>query len=97
MTLVSELKRQWMQVPAFKAEYDALENEFSLARELIEARTRAGLSQTELAQRMGTTQSTIARLANGKKMARLRRPCEPLRVSLPLSASCAVAWLEPHP
>lgn len=59
MTLVSELKRQWMQVPAFKAEYDALENEFSLARKLIEARTRAGLSQTELAQRMGTTQSTM--------------------------------------
>jgi len=66
MTLMSELKEQWMKDPAFKAEYDALEDEFSLARELIEARTRAGLSQAELAQRMGTTQSAIARLESGK-------------------------------
>ncbi|MCL4526226.1 MAG: helix-turn-helix domain-containing protein [Gammaproteobacteria bacterium] len=66
MTLISELKEQWMKNPAFKAEYDALEDDFSLARELIEARTRAGLSQAELAQRMGTTQSAIARLESGK-------------------------------
>lgn len=66
MTLISELKEQWMKDPAFKAEYDALEDEFNLARELIEARTRAGLSQAELAQRMGTTQSAIARLESGK-------------------------------
>ena len=38
MTLISELKEQWIKNPAFKAEYDALEDEFSLARELIEAR-----------------------------------------------------------
>ncbi|CDQ10169.1 Transcriptional regulator, XRE family [Acidithiobacillus ferrivorans] len=66
MTLISELKEQWMKSPTFKAEYDALEDEFSLARELIKARTRAGLSQAELAQRMGTTQSAIARLESGK-------------------------------
>lgn len=66
MTLISELKEQWMKNPTFKAEYDALEDEFSLARELIEARTRAGLSQAELAQRMGTAQSAIARLESGK-------------------------------
>ena len=58
-----------MKNPAFKAEYDALEDEFSLARELIEARTRAGLSQAELAQHMGTTQSAIARLESGKARA----------------------------
>ena len=34
MTLTSELKAQWMKIPTFKAEYDALEDEFSLAREL---------------------------------------------------------------
>jgi DNA-binding XRE family transcriptional regulator len=65
----SELKEQWMKNPAFKAEYDALEDEFSLARQLIEARTRAGLSQAELAQHMGTTQSAIARLESGKARA----------------------------
>lgn len=41
--------------------YSALDEEFSLAHELIAARVRAGLTQTELAQRMGTTQSAIAR------------------------------------
>ena len=66
MTSLAELKNELMKNPAFKAEYDALEDEFSLARELIEARTRAGLSQAELAQRMGTTQSAIARLESGK-------------------------------
>ena len=72
MTLISELKEQWMKNPAFKAEYDALEDEFSLARELIEARTRAGLSQAELAQRMGTTQSAIAHLESGKSPPSMR-------------------------
>jgi transcriptional regulator with XRE-family HTH domain len=59
------VKRRWMQEPGFKAGYDALEEEFALARTLIEARTNAKLSQAELAERMGTSQSTIARLESG--------------------------------
>jgi ribosome-binding protein aMBF1 (putative translation factor) len=47
-------------------EYDALEEEFALATEVAKARSRAGLSQAELAQRMKTTQSTIARLESGR-------------------------------
>lgn len=39
--------------------YDALAGEFDLARELIAARVRAGLTQAELAERMGTTQSVV--------------------------------------
>lgn len=46
-------------------EYDALAPEFEIAAELLKARLRAGLSQAELAARMGTSQSTIARLENG--------------------------------
>jgi transcriptional regulator with XRE-family HTH domain len=62
---VKRIKRRWMKEPGFKEGYDALEEEFSLARMLIEARTRARLSQVELAKRMGTSQSTIARLESG--------------------------------
>lgn len=66
MTKLTELKRAWMNDPDFRAEYDALEDEFTLIRALIEARTRAGLTQNELAQRMGTTQSAIARMESGR-------------------------------
>ncbi len=54
-----------MNEPGFKAGYDALEEEFALASMPIEARTNAKLSQAELAERMGTSQSTIARLESG--------------------------------
>ena len=48
------------------AAHDALEEELALASLLIEARTRANLKQAELASKMGTSQSTIARLESGK-------------------------------
>ena len=62
-----ELKKRWMKDPAFRKEHDALEPEFAVARQLIEARTRAGLTQQELADRMGTTQPVIARLESGRQ------------------------------
>jgi len=54
--------KRWMKEPGFKEGYDALDEEFNLASQLIEARTRAGLTQSEVAERMGTSQSTVARL-----------------------------------
>jgi transcriptional regulator with XRE-family HTH domain len=62
---LKKIAKRWMKEPDFKAGYDALEDEFSLASQLIEARTRAGLTQAEVAERMGTSQSTIARLESG--------------------------------
>ena len=46
--------------------YNALGEEFDLTRALIEARTAAGLSQAQLAGRMNTSQSYIARIEGGK-------------------------------
>ena len=54
-----------MKEPGFKEGYDALAAEFAVASLLIEARTRAKLSQAQLAKKMGTSQSTIARLESG--------------------------------
>ena len=60
-----ELKTRLLANPEVKAEYDALAPEFEISAELVRARLRAGLSQAELAERMGTSQSTIARLESG--------------------------------
>src|SRR3954447_26109636 len=66
MTIQFEkLKARLLANPKVKAEYDALAPEFEIAAELLRARLRAGLSQAELATRMRTSQSTIARLENG--------------------------------
>ena len=66
MTKVKDLHRGWMKNPKYKTEYEALGKEFQLARALIEARTRAGLSQTQLARRMKTSQSYVARIEGGQ-------------------------------
>jgi DNA-binding XRE family transcriptional regulator len=51
-----------MQRPGFKQAWDALEEEYSALTALLYARKLAGLTQDELAQRMGTTKSAISRL-----------------------------------
>lgn len=43
-----------MNEPQFKAAYDAVEEEFALFAELVRAREVAGVTQEEVAQRMGT-------------------------------------------
>lgn len=48
--------------PDVRREYDELKEEFELLDEILKARTEAGLTQAELATRIGTTQSAVARL-----------------------------------
>ena len=50
---VNESFATWRQEPAYREAYEALEEEFALVRALIEARTKAGLTQTQVAQRIG--------------------------------------------
>jgi ribosome-binding protein aMBF1 (putative translation factor) len=61
-----KIAAKWRKDSEFMREYDALEEEFALATALIKARADAGLTQEQLAARMGTTQSVIARLEGGK-------------------------------
>lgn len=62
---VDDLHKKWMKNTAYQREYKALEEEFSLVASLIEARTRAGLTQEQVAKRMNTTQAVVARLESG--------------------------------
>jgi len=66
MISVETWLRKQLKDPEFKKEYDALEPEFALARELIGARAKAKLSQAQVAKRMGTSQSAVARLESGR-------------------------------
>lgn len=60
------LFEEWRKDPEYVAAYDALEDEFALASQIIGARARANLTQAELAERMHTSQSSIARLESGR-------------------------------
>lgn len=68
MTALEALHKKWLKEPRYRAAYDALAPEFELAKALLRARLRAGISQAELARRMGTTQSVIAKLESGKSL-----------------------------
>ena len=61
-----------MNDPEYARHYQDQDEEFSIARELIQARTRVGLTQEEVARRMGTTQSAVARMESGKPLPSLR-------------------------
>jgi ribosome-binding protein aMBF1 (putative translation factor) len=76
MTKIRELHRKWMKSAGYRRAYAALEDEYDLARLMIQARARAGLTQAELARRMRTSQSVVARLEGGRarpSMTTLRR------------------------
>ena len=62
MTKLSDLHKEWMKDPEYRAEYEATEPAFELMRALIGARANSGLTQQEISERMGTTQSAVARL-----------------------------------
>jgi len=66
MTKVNDLHQQWMKKKDYRSAYEELAPEFALARSVIAARVAAGLTQEQLAERMETTQSVIARLESGR-------------------------------
>ena len=63
---VSDLFGEWRKDARYVTEYATLDDEFGIAAAVIAARSHAGLTQAQLAERMGTTQSAIARLEGGK-------------------------------
>ena len=60
-----ELVKKMLKKPAVRAAYEAQAEEFVLLDELLRARQRAGLTQAEVAKRMGTKTPAVARLEGG--------------------------------
>jgi len=63
---IDGLFAEWRKDPNYQRAFEQTEEEFSMAAAMIAARSQADLTQEELAERMGTTQSAIARLESGK-------------------------------
>ena len=72
MARIMKMHKKWMKEPKYRKAYESLEDEFAVAKAVIAARNRAGLTQTELAQKMGTTQPVVARLEGGRIQPSLR-------------------------
>src|SRR5512147_1033056 len=82
-----ELKKRALERADVKAEYERLDDEFALLDEFLKARAAAGITQAEVADRIGTTQSAVARLESGRgkhspSLATLRKYAEALGCKL---------------
>lgn len=76
MTKLADLLAHHMKDPEFATAYAVADADYQVVEEMIRARSEAGLTQEALAERMGTTQSAIARLEGGRvspSVATLRR------------------------
>ncbi|MDO4575004.1 MAG: helix-turn-helix domain-containing protein [Planctomycetia bacterium] len=59
------LLQEAMTDPEFKKEYDSLEPEYALIEQILELRQKEGLTQAQLAERIGIQQSHLSRLESG--------------------------------
>lgn len=60
-----EVKAELMRNPEFAAEYESGRPEYELISQIIAARNNQGITQAELAERIGTRQGNISRLERG--------------------------------
>lgn len=59
-------ERMMREDPDYRREYDALEEEFALVAAMLDARSKAGLTQAQVAERMGVKQPVVAKIEGGK-------------------------------
>lgn len=59
-------KKELLKDPEVKAEYDRLQPDMAVVRAIIRLRTEKGMTQKDLAKKMGTKQSVISRLESGR-------------------------------
>ena len=62
---LDDVHNKWIKKASYKQAYGKLDFEFALIRAIIETRLKKGITQKELARRVGTKQSSIARFESG--------------------------------
>ncbi len=82
VTRYDDFLKQQLKNPKVRREYQALEGEFALAKEIITLRLKSKMTQKQLAKQMGTSQPAIARIESGSyhnvSLSFLRRLAEAL-------------------
>lgn len=82
-----DFKAQLLKDPKVRQEYEALEPEFRLIRDVLLRRVELKLSQSQLAKLSGTKQPAISRLERGDNItiSTLRRIADALDADLDIS------------
>lgn len=60
-----EFLKESLKKPRIKTEYDKLESEFAIIQAILDARAKKHMTQEQLAKKIGTKQSAIARIESG--------------------------------
>ena len=72
MTKFNDFLKEQLNDSALRAEYEALEPEFTIIQAMIDARKSAGLTQKQLSEKTGIAQADISKLENGNANPSLR-------------------------
>ncbi len=91
MSEFKEFLAEQLENPEFKAEYDALEDEYIIIQAMIDARKRCGMTQKQLAEKTGIAQADISRLENGNanpSLRTLRRLAAGMGMKVKLEFAC---------
>ena len=67
MKTFNEMLVKQMKDEEFKKEYEAIQPEMDVIRDIVDARTSQNLTQKELSERTGINQADISKLENGTK------------------------------
>ena len=66
MTRFKDIRKELLNRPDIRSEYEALAEEFSIAETLIRARSEANMTQEQVAEKMQTSQSYVVKLESGR-------------------------------
>ena len=67
MKTLKEYKKEQLNDPDFRREYEAIQPELDILKAMIDARELRNLTQKQLAERAGMNQSDISKLENGMR------------------------------